>query len=376
MPPPAKMLTNSLRDSFGRTHNYLRISLTEKCNLRFVVSSALLSNLRSALFYSMLCTYCMPAAGVPDLTPSSKLLTGQEILQLASVFVKQLGVQKIRLTGGEPTIRKDLLQIVEGLNALKPYGLKSIGITTNGLALKSKLQPLKDAGLDQINISLDTLDPPMFELLTRRRGHQSVLDTIHASLETGFSAVKVNTVVMNGVNDHEVPAFVEMTRNNNLYVRFIEYMPFSGNQWSSRKFVPYKTLLGNIQDRYPDRNVVKCTDDANDTSKSYRVMGGSGAEEEAFIGKFGFITSMSEHFCGTCSRVRLLADGNLKVCLFGDAEVNLKDVLRNSTGADAAAIEEEVIQVIREAVMRKKEKHAGMDKLAGMKNRPMVLIGG
>ncbi|KAI8620150.1 hypothetical protein BC830DRAFT_1059622 [Chytriomyces sp. MP71] len=338
----AKRISTSLADSFGRKHNYLRISLTEKCNLR--------------------CTYCMPSTGVPDLTPQSHLLTTPEILKLASIFVKECGIQKIRLTGGEPTVRRDLLQIVEGLNALKPYGLKSIGMTTNGLALKGKLARLKEAGLDQINISLDTLEAPMFELLTRRRGHQSVLDSIYAALDSGFSAVKLNNVVMKGVNDHEAARFVEMTRDHDLYVRFIEYMPFDGNQWTSKKFVPYQTLLTQIQQAYPDTHISKCTDDPHDTSKAYRF--------EAFRGKFGFITSMSEHFCATCSRVRLLADGNLKVCLFGNAEVNLRDVLRDGGG------DTEVIEVIRAAVMKKKEKHAGMENLARLKNRPMITIGG
>ncbi|ORY36155.1 molybdenum cofactor biosynthesis prote [Rhizoclosmatium globosum] len=331
-------------DTFGRRHNYLRISLTEKCNLR--------------------CTYCMPATGVPTLTPNSKLLSTNEILRLASIFVKECGVEKIRLTGGEPTVRRDLLEIIEGLDKLRSHGLTSIGMTTNGLALKSKLPALKQAGLDHLNISLDTMSPHMFELLTRRRGHQSVVDSIYAALDTGFKSVKLNNVVMNGVNDHEVVDFVELTRNHDLYVRFIEYMPFDGNQWSNKKFVPYKTSLAQINSFFAPTPVFKASDDPNDTSKAYKLDG--------FKGKFGFITSMSEHFCSTCSRIRLLADGNLKVCLFGNNEVNLRDVLRSSDNVP----DEEVIRVIEEAVRRKKKQHAGMENLATMENRPMVLIGG
>ncbi|KAJ3063041.1 Molybdenum cofactor synthesis protein 1 [Podochytrium sp. JEL0797] len=320
----------------------------------------------------------MPAAGVPALTPNSKLLTSSEILRLASIFVKECGVEKIRLTGGEPTVRKDLIEIIgaslcrfgleiqKGLNELRPYGLTSIGMTTNGLALKSKLPDLRKAGLDHLNISLDTFSPQMFELLTRRRGHQSVVDSIYGALDTGFKSVKLNSVIMNGVNEHEVVDFVELTRNHDLYVRFIEYMPFDGNQWSNKKFVPYKTSLAEITKLFAPAEISKISDDPHDTSKAYRVAG--------FEGRFGFITSMSEHFCGTCSRVRLLADGNLKVCLFGNSEVNLRDVLRR--GGGAVVPDEEVIRVIEEAVRNKKRQHAGMDDLAKMKNRAMVMIGG
>ncbi|KAJ3015434.1 UNVERIFIED_CONTAM: Molybdenum cofactor synthesis protein 1 [Siphonaria sp. JEL0065] len=305
----------------------------------------------------------MPASGVPALTPNSKLLTTNEIIRLATIFVKECGVEKIRLTGGEPTVRRDLVDIIDGLNQLRPHGLTSIGMTTNGLALKSKLPQLKEAGLDHLNISLDTMSPHMFELLTRRRGHQSVVESIYAALDTGFKSVKLNNVIMNGVNDHEVVDFVELTRNNDLYVRFIEYMPFDGNQWSNKKFVPYKTSLSQITKFFNGIEITKASDDPNDTSKAYKLAG--------FKGKFGFITSMSEHFCSTCSRVRLLADGNLKVCLFGNSEVNLRDVLRSGSNVP----DEEVIRVIEEAVRRKKKQHAGMENLAKMENRPMVLIG-
>ncbi|KAJ3354919.1 Molybdenum cofactor synthesis protein 1 [Entophlyctis luteolus] len=326
-------------DTFGRRHDYLRISLTEKCNLR--------------------CTYCMPASGVPELTPNERLLKVDEVVRLARIFVEQCGVNKIRLTGGEPTVRKDLSEIIEGLGSLRPQGLKSIGMTTNGLALKSRLPILRDAGLNNINISLDTMDPFTFELLTRRRGHQSVVDAVFAALNAGFDSVKLNCVVMKGVNDHEVAKFVDLTKTNDIYVRFIEYMPFDGNQWTSTKFVPYKEILSNIIKVLP---VSKCADSISDTSKAYRV--------EGYKGKFGFITSMSEHFCHTCNRIRLLADGNLKVCLFGNTEVNLLELLR------AGASDDELVRVISDAVVKKKERHAGMGALAGMENRAMVRIGG
>ncbi|KND01209.1 molybdenum cofactor biosynthesis protein A [Spizellomyces punctatus DAOM BR117] len=315
-----------LTDTFGRQHSYLRISLTEKCNLR--------------------CTYCMPAEGVP-LSPKDHILSTPEVLRLAKLFVTE-GVTKIRLTGGEPTIRKDLMDIIAGLNDLRSIGLKTIGMTTNGLALKRKLPALREAGLDQLNISLDTLDVFKFELMTRRRGFQNVMDSITGAVSAGFDAVKLNAVVIKNVNDYEVVRFVELTKDMPINVRFIEYMPFDGNKWNEAKFVSYKNMLARIKETYPD--VIKLTDDANDTSKAYAVPG--------FSGKFGFITSMSEHFCGSCNRLRLLADGNLKVCLFGNAEVNLRDAMRSG------AQDDKLLDVIGAAVKRKKKQHAAGSTMA------------
>ncbi|KAI8896514.1 molybdopterin synthase [Globomyces pollinis-pini] len=327
-----------LQDLFGRNHTYLRLSLTEKCNLR--------------------CTYCMPEEGV-DLSPSKNLLTTNEITKLAKLFVQQ-GIDKIRLTGGEPTIRKDFVDVVYELNKLKDIGLKSIGVTTNGIALKRKLPALKENGLNQINISLDTLDPFKFELMTRRKGHDVVLNSIKMAVDLNFDAVKLNVVVINKVNDQEVIDFVNLTKDLPIYVRFIEYMPFDGNRWNTEKFIPYAKMLESIQAVHP--GIVKGVDDPNDTSKAYRVPG--------YAGKFGFITSMSDHFCGTCNRLRVLADGNMKVCLFGNTEVNLRDLIRNQVE------DEELVNIISAAVKRKKKQHAGMIELSRMPNRPMILIGG
>eukprot|EP00842_Homolaphlyctis_polyrhiza_P000892 jgi/Hompol1/1803/HPOL_000511-RA len=332
-----QLLAAPLTDTFQRKHTYLRISLTERCNLR--------------------CTYCMPADGVA-LTPKNSLLTTPEILRLARLFVDN-GVTKIRLTGGEPTLHRDLPDIVAGLNDLRAAGLKTIGITTNGIALKRKLPALLANGLDQLNISLDTLDKARFEQMTLRKGLDAVLDSIHSALEMPFEAVKVNAVVIRNANDDEIASFVKLTKDTRLYMRFIEYMPFNGNEWDKSKFVSYKEMLDSIKHQFPD--VVKVDDDANDTSKAFRVAG--------FTGKFGFITSMSDHFCSTCNRMRLLADGNMKVCLFGNSEVNLRDAMRRG------ASDEEILQLVGIAVHRKKKQHAGMFELSRQPNRPMILIG-
>ncbi|KAJ3049042.1 hypothetical protein HK097_009968, partial [Rhizophlyctis rosea] len=286
----------------------------------------------------------MPAEGVP-LTPHAELLNTDEISRVARLFVES-GVTKIRLTGGEPTVRKDLPEIIAGLNKLKSSGLEAIGMTSNGLALKRKLPTLRENGLDNLNISLDTLDKFKFEIMTRRRGFDAVMESIHTAVSLDFPSVKLNSVVIKGVNDMELLDFVRMTKDLPLYVRFIEYMPFGGNRWNTEKFVSYKEMLDRIRKDYP--SVQKLSDDPNDTSKAYTIPG--------YRGRFGFITSMSDHFCGTCNRLRVLADGNMKVCLFGNKEVNLRDAIRGG------ASDEELMQIVGTAVQRKKKQHAGKNR--------------
>lgn len=325
-----------LTDKFGRRHTYLRISLTERCNLR--------------------CQYCMPEEGV-KLTPNTELLNTEEIITLARLFVKE-GVNKIRLTGGEPLVRKDIVELCEELGRIE--GLETLAMTTNGITLARKLPLLRDAGLNLLNISLDTLVPQKFEFITRRKGWHKVMESIDCALELGYNPVKVNCVVMRGLNEDEICNFVAMTADKAVDVRFIEYMPFDGNKWNFNKFVPYTEMLESISARWPD--VERMSDQPNDTSKAYKVPG--------FTGQVGFITSMSEHFCGSCNRLRITADGNLKVCLFGNSEVSLRDSLRAGTS------EEQLLEIIGAAVGRKKKQHAGMFNIAKQKNRPMILIGG
>ncbi|KAK0155805.1 Molybdenum cofactor biosynthesis protein 1 [Merluccius polli] len=324
-----------LTDSFGRRHSYLRISLTEKCNLR--------------------CQYCMPEEGV-KLTPRAQLLTTSEVLSLARLFVHE-GVDKIRLTGGEPLIRPDVLDIIAELRKLE--GLRTIAVTTNGMNLARLLPKLKDSGLDLLNISLDSLIPAKFEFIVRRKGFHKVMEGIDKALEMGYNPVKVNCVVMRGLNEDEILDFVALTEKKPIEVRFIEYMPFDGNKWNFKKMVSYQEMLDHIKQQWPALEMVP-TGHA-DTAKAYKVPG--------FAGQVGFITSMSDHFCGSCNRLRLTADGNLKVCLFGNSEVSLRDELRSG------ASETELLQIIGAAVGRKKKQHAGMFNLSKMKNRPMILIG-
>ncbi|KAM3074769.1 hypothetical protein ACMFMG_008186 [Clarireedia jacksonii] len=371
----AKPFSSFLTDNFQRQHDYLRISITEKCNLR--------------------CLYCMPEEGVPQ-SPPANLLTTPEIVLLSSIFVSQ-GVSKIRLTGGEPTVRRDILPLMQKIGALRSHGLRELCLTTNGLNLARKLDGMVAAGLTGVNLSLDTLDPWQFQIMTRRKGFEAVMKSIERILELkrlgADIKLKINCVVMRGINEREIVPFVELGREKDVEVRFIEYMPFDGNKWSKGKMLSYQEMLGIIRQKYP--TLRKVADHKNDTSKTYEIPG--------FVGKMGFITSMTHNFCGTCNRLRITSDGNLKVCLFGNAEVSLRDILRKSNDNQpideqafeamkqiemgrrqglsssqmilgASAIERELLEVIGMAVSNKKEKHAGIGELENMKNRPMILI--
>ena len=339
----------------------------------------------------------MPEEGI-ELSPPEQNLTTPEIVYLSEVFVKQ-GVDKIRLTGGEPTVRKDIVSLMQQIGSLRSQGLKELCITTNGISLHRKLDAMVESGLTGVNLSLDTLDPFQFTLMTRRNGHDAVMKSITRILEMNRLGagikLKVNCVVMRGLNEQEILPFVELGREQDLEVRFIEYMPFDGNRWSKNKMMAYKEMLAMIQAKYPAAHRIQ--DHVNDTSKTFKVPG--------FVGRFGFITSMTHNFCGTCNRLRITSDGNLKVCLFGNTEVSLRDLIRESNKGkpfdletmeamrqleldrkdarvDSAGIlelsehEQKLLDVIGMAVKRKKEKHAGIGELENMKNRAMILIGG
>lgn len=339
----------------------------------------------------------MPEEGVP-LSPASHSLTTPEISYLSALFVSQ-GVTKIRLTGGEPTIRKDIVPLMHQIGNLRRNGLKELCLTTNGIALHRKLDSMAEAGLSGVNLSLDTLDPFQFQIMTRRKGFDAVLRSIDRILEMNRLGagikLKINCVIMRGINEREIIPFVGMGKEKDVEVRFIEYMPFDGNKWSQNKMLGYKEMLGMIREKYP--TLQKVQDHKNDTSKTFQVPG--------FVGRIGFITSMTHNFCGTCNRLRITSDGNLKVCLFGNTEVSLRDLLRKDNGGqpiDEGTMEaikrvemdrrqalpgdgrplryvereRELLEIIGMAVKRKKEKHAGMGELENMKNRPMILIGG
>ncbi|XPS75670.1 hypothetical protein M3J09_007744 [Ascochyta lentis] len=373
----AKPFSDFLTDNFQRQHDYLRISITERCNLR--------------------CLYCMPEEGIP-LSPPATMLTTPEIFYLSSLFVSQ-GVTKIRLTGGEPTVRRDIVPLMQQIGSLRPKGLRELALTTNGISLHRKLDAMVEAGLTGVNLSLDTLDPFQFQIMTRRKGFDAVMKSIDRILEMNKLGanvkLKVNCVVMRGLNEREILPFVEMGREKDIEVRFIEYMPFGGNKWSENKMISFQEMVDIIRTKYP--GLERIPGHKNDTSKTFKVPG--------FVGKVGFITSMTNDFCNTCNRLRITSDGNLKVCLHGNDEVSLRDLLRkdnNNEPIDQEAFERikqieidrhegrlsndtilgwgqrerKLLSVIGQAVKRKAEKHADMGDLANMQNRPMILIGG
>ncbi len=328
-------VTSQLVDSFGRPHTYLRISVTDRCNLR--------------------CTYCMPPQGI-DWKPREEILTFEEILRLARVLDGH-GIRKIRLTGGEPLVRTELEQLAQSLSAL-PH-LEHLTLTTNGILLKQKAKVLKRAGVTGITVSLDTLRRERFEAITKRDYLPAVQEGIEAVFAAGFNALKINVVVMAGVNDDELLDFMALTHDRPIHVRFIEYMPFQDNQWSQGGLLPYAEMRRLIETRY---TLIPQTQEASAVSKDFTLPG--------FAGQVGFVTSMTQSFCGTCNRIRLTADGAIKSCLFHPSEVSLRDAMRNG------ATDESLIALIQKALWQKQAAHLPMEELARQDNRPMIAIGG
>jgi GTP 3',8-cyclase len=325
-----------ITDSFNRVHNYLRISLTDNCNLR--------------------CFYCMPEEDY-QFTPPAKLMQVDEIEAIAKVFVG-LGVNKIRLTGGEPLVRKGADDIILRLSKL-PVNLT---LTTNATRLDEFVDVLEKANIHSLNISLDTLQSEKFQLITRRNLFDKVLGNIQMLIDKNFH-VKVNVVVMRGLNDNEINDFVEWTKDTDVHVRFIEFMPFDDNRWTSNKVFTLKEMLEVIEKKY---TIVPLHNDPHDTAKKYTV--------EDHKGTFAVISTMSAPFCSGCNRMRLTADGKIKNCLFSKKETDLLSAFRSG---------EDIIPLIYESI-RSKEKELGGQftkdfeniHAENIHNRSMISIGG
>jgi molybdenum cofactor biosynthesis protein A len=330
---------NSMQDTHGRGHNYLRISITEHCNLR--------------------CTYCMPAEGIA-LTPRAHLMTADEIVTIAQTFVS-LGVNKIRLTGGEPLVRKDAKDIISRLGKL---GVE-LTLTTNGILVHDFIDTFKEAGISTLNVSIDSLKKEKFNEITRRNYFDKLIENLELLEINGFN-VKLNVVVIKNFNDNEIIDFIELTKDRNIQIRFIEFMPFDGNQWNREKLVSYAEILSQVDSFYKNKEVIRLEDKANDTAKNHKI--------ESYKGSFSVISSVTNPFCSTCNRIRLTADGKLKNCLFSNTETSLLDTLRSGE-----SIEPLIFQNI-------KSKHAmrgGMDDdekfqnpMLFSQNRSMIKIGG
>lgn len=328
-----------LLDSHGRDHAYLRISLIERCNLR--------------------CTYCMPEEGVA-LSPKSHLMTYEEIYKIAKTFSDH-GVTKIRLTGGEPLIRKDIPVILEKLATLPV----ELSITSNAVIIDKFIDVLKANGVNKINVSLDSLDEGKFKHITRRNEFKKVYNNILLLVEEGFK-VKVNAVLMKGFNDNEIIDFINFTKDLPISVRFIEFMPFDGNKWDMGKMVSYAEVMKYVNEAFENENFERLQDAPNDTAKNYKI--------KDYKGTFAIISSVTNPFCDSCNRLRLTANGQLKNCLFSSGESDILTTLRAGKSIEP---------IIRKAVQAKFKVRGGMDTLKKLKepklhnnNRSMITIGG
>lgn len=301
-----------MKDSFGREINYLRISLTDRCNLR--------------------CKYCMPGKGI-DKFPHEEMLTLEEIYKISETFV-ELGINKIRLTGGEPLTRLNVVDLVSKISKLE--GIKDLAMTTNGVLLKKFAGPLKEAGLNRVNISLDTLDPKKYTEITRGGKLTDVFEGIEEAKRVGLTPIKINTVLIGGFNDDEIEDLVRLTEKEEIDLRFIELMPIGeAINWSKEKFLSNDTILGRVKELGPVPR-----EDRSSPAVYYKLPKGKG--------KIGIINPISCKFCKDCNRVRLTSQGQLKLCLHSNLEIDIRRALRNG---------EDLKELILKSIEKKEESH-------------------
>ncbi|MBI2966593.1 MAG: GTP 3',8-cyclase MoaA [Bacteroidetes bacterium] len=319
-----------LTDSFGRIHDYLRISVTQSCNFR--------------------CAYCIPNTN-PCPPPAGNSMSAAEIYEISKTFCA-LGIKKIRLTGGEPLLRKDFPELLDKLGALPVQ----LAVTTNGVLMDRFIDCFLKANLLSVNVSLDSLKPERFFEITGENFFNKVLSNIHLLLHHGFH-VKVNTVLMSNMNKDEISDFIDLTLDYPVHVRFIEYMPFAGNNWDYWKVVGLNEILESIKRKY---KVVKLDEPKNSTAKKFQVKGHKGT--------FAVISTVTKPFCSDCNRLRLTVDGKMRNCLFATMETDLLNALRQ--GKDIRPL---IIAGLRD---KKKERGGHTEMSALLNNRKMVEIGG
>lgn len=337
-PSETRPQSGVLRDSHGRVIRDVRISVTDRCNFR--------------------CTYCMPSEGL-TWKPKSEILSFEEILELASILV-ELGITKLRVTGGEALLRRGVVNLIQDLARLKP--VEDLALTTNGFFLKEFTPDLVRAGLKRVTISLDSLNPQGFQSLTKVNALPRVLEAIDVAQRAGLSPVKINAVLIRGFNDGEIEDFAAFAREWGVSVRFIEYMPLDGpGEWSRAQVVPGREVYQRIHTRFP--LVPLSAQDASETARRFRFADGA-------PGEIGIIAPVTEPFCGACSRIRLTADGKLRTCLFSLTEYDLRAPLRRG------ATRQELIELIREAVRLKEAGHRINQSDFVPPERTMSCIGG
>ena len=329
-----------LRDSYGRAIRDLRVSLTDRCNFR--------------------CFYCLPH-GEPPIAPKEQMLSFEEIEYVCEIFVS-LGIEKLRLTGGEPMLRRDIETIIRKLSRFKNAGLIDLALTTNGYFLPERARSLKEAGLDRVTISLDSLKGDVFKRMTGVDVLEKVLAGIAAAKEAGLEPIKINAVIVRGHNENEVADFAAFAREHDVKMRYIEFMPLdSGHEWSRADVVSGKEIRERISERFPLVQV----DAARGSETSARFRFADGAP-----GEIGIIAPVTEPFCGACSRIRLTADGQIRTCLFSTVEHSLRDVVRS--GASRA----EIVEYIESVILKKEPRHFINDPGFVAPSRTMSFIGG
>ena len=329
-----------LRDSYNRPIRDLRVSLTDRCNFR--------------------CFYCLPH-GEPPIAPKEQMLSYEEIEYVCDIFVS-LGIEKIRLTGGEPMLRRDIETIIRKLTRLKEFGLQDLALTTNGYYLPERAQGLKEAGLDRVTISLDSLKRDVFKRMTGVDVLDKVLAGIAAAKSAGLEPIKINAVIVRGHNEDEVADFAAFAREYDVKMRFIEFMPLdSGHEWAREDVVSGKEIRERISERFPLVRVEVAR--GSDTSSRYRFADGA-------PGEIGIIAPVTEPFCGACSRIRLTADGQIRTCLFSTVEHSLRDVVRSGASRD------EIVEYIESVILKKEPRHFINDPGFVTPSRTMSFIGG
>lgn len=326
----------TLQDGFFRTINYLRVSITDRCNLR--------------------CLYCMPAEGIP-LISHHDILRYEEIVRLVRVYAQQ-GITRVRITGGEPLARKGVVNLVAELAQVP--GIEDLSMSTNAVLLREYARPLKHAGLRRVNVSLDTLHPESYARITRTDKFREVWEGIQEALSVGLAPLKINVVTMKGINDHEVRDFARLTLCLPLAVRFIEYMPTGGGTWDPSQVFTTAAIMKTLEEEFGP--LVPHVQESNGPASRYRLAGS--------VGEIGFINPVSNHFCASCNRLRITADGHLRTCLFSDDETDLKPFLRPGDS------DEKLIEVLREALGRKPRQHQFTATQFTPCQRTMSAIGG
>ena len=335
---------NKLIDNFGREISYLRVSITDRCNYR--------------------CIYCKPEEQF-EFIPHEEILRYEEIVEIIEEAVN-LGITKVRITGGEPLARKGVVDFIKKLREIKK--LEDISLTTNGFFLSEYAKKLKDAGLNRVNISLDSLQEEKYKKITRGGSLEKALKGIDSALKAGLWPIKINTVLIKGINDDEVEDFVRLTLGRPLNIRFIEFMPsgeeLKDNYWD--KFISVLEIKESLAEKYSFRPIN--INSGNGPAKYYQVKGGQGT--------IGFITALSQHFCETCNRIRLTSEGKLRPCLFSNKEVDIKQAIRNAKTDDKIIRSKIIRDNIREAINIKPEGHKLNKKFSNRDFFKMSKIGG